>query len=158
MSAAARFTGSQVAGNSQVTFSVPVLSPPVLYKWLMPGLSGSQKKDSVITRPLRSDAMNGKTGGNRGPRCARALVAVAAVAALATACSIGNAQQVVMAYGRCMRSHGVPNFPEPVGMGQGPNTNAKWAGVNTRSPQFLAAASACQHVLRRGSTIQYSEP
>jgi hypothetical protein len=102
--------------------------------------------------------MNGKTGGNRGPRCARALVAVAAVAVLATACGIGNAREVVMAYGRCMRSHGVPNFPEPVGMGQGPETNAKWTGVNTRSPQFLAATSACQHVLPPGSTIQYSEP
>jgi hypothetical protein len=45
-----------------------------------------------------------------------------------------------------------------VGMGQGPETNAKWTGVNTRSPQFLAATSACQHVLRPGSTIQYSEP
>ena len=68
--------------------------------------------------------MNDKTGGNRGPRRAGALAVVAAVAVL-TACggspsSSGGpapaesaAYRADLAYAQCMRTHGVPNFPDP---------------------------------------------
>ena len=67
--------------------------------------------------------MNDKTGGNRGPRRAAALTAVAAVAVLATACGVVHVHisssassptyAQVLALAQCMRSHGVPDFPDP---------------------------------------------
>ena len=72
-------------------------------------------------------AMNDKTAGNRGPRRAGALAFVAVVAVLATACSVqtyisypassaGSATyRQEIAFVRCMRSHGVPNLPDPSG-------------------------------------------
>jgi len=71
--------------------------------------------------------MNGNTAGNRGPRLAMAMVAVAAVAVLAvafrvhaqTSFSTGSGQPGSAAYRqeiafvRCMRSHGMPDLPDP---------------------------------------------
>ena len=71
--------------------------------------------------------MNDKTGGNRGPRRAGALAVAAAVAVLAAGCGVvhislgGSASSSasaptyaqVLALAQCMRSHGVPNFPDP---------------------------------------------
>ena len=49
-------------------------------------------------------------------------------------------------YSQCMRSHGVPNFPSP-GQASPP---AGSSPVNINSPQFTAAAAACQHTLPAG--------
>jgi hypothetical protein len=50
-------------------------------------------------------------------------------------------------FARCMRSHGVPNFPDPKVMpGSGPNQVAHLAGVTgqeLQAPAFQAAAKAC---------------
>jgi hypothetical protein len=46
---------------------------------------------------------------------------------------------------RCMRSHGVPNFPDPPANGQAP-VLPKETGINPQSPQFQAAVRACQHL------------
>ncbi len=47
-------------------------------------------------------------------------------------------------FARCMRSHGVPNFPDPeVITGAGGNQEAYLPGVNVQSPAFQAAAKAC---------------
>lgn len=47
---------------------------------------------------------------------------------------------------QCMRSHGVPAFPDPPANGQGPPALPKAAGINPQSPQFQAAARVCQHL------------
>jgi hypothetical protein len=96
----------------------------------------------------------------RGPRTRRlrAVVAlgpgIAATAAclLASGCG-GNSPRPTtaspsiaaqaLAFSRCMRSHGVPNYPDP----SGPNGEGKLAsnsGINFSSPAFKAAQSACQ--------------
>lgn len=41
---------------------------------------------------------------------------------------------------RCMRAHGVPNFPDPSGSGSQPPS---LAGIDTQSPAFKSAARAC---------------
>jgi hypothetical protein len=50
-------------------------------------------------------------------------------------------------FARCMRSHGVPNFPDPKTTTTSPSGNAvvnlSGAGLNFQSPAFKAAASAC---------------
>ena len=49
-------------------------------------------------------------------------------------------------FARCMRSHGVPNFPDPK-LTTSTNGNAvadlRGAGLNFQSPAFKAAATAC---------------
>lgn len=49
---------------------------------------------------------------------------------------------VTIAFAKCMRSHGVPNFPNPTGNGSvflGPGS-----GVDPTSPQFQRALQACK--------------
>ena len=58
----------------------------------------------------------------------------------------------LLKFSQCMRGHGVPNFPDPPASGQPPPA-PKDAGINPKSPQFLAAARACQHVLPAGVHI-----
>jgi hypothetical protein len=45
-----------------------------------------------------------------------------------------------LAFSRCVRDHGVPNFPDPGGDGRIPEA---WPGVNQGSPTFEAANNAC---------------
>jgi hypothetical protein len=48
-------------------------------------------------------------------------------------------------FSACMRSHGVPNFPDPkVSGGAIGLTMSRSSGINPRSPQFQAAQRACQ--------------
>jgi len=49
------------------------------------------------------------------------------------------------AFSTCMRSHGVPNFPDP--NGKGVLTFGSSTGIDPSSPTFLAAQKACQKVL-----------
>lgn len=57
-------------------------------------------------------------------------------------------QQQALKFSACMRSHGVPKFPDPdfgngtVKISIGPST-----GIDPRSPQFQAAQKACQSLL-----------
>jgi hypothetical protein len=65
-------------------------------------------------------------------------------------------QQAVAAslkFSRCMRSHGVPNFPDPPASGQAATAPAKGTGIDPRSPRFLAADHACRRVLPAGLNI-----
>ena len=45
-------------------------------------------------------------------------------------------------FSECMRSHGVPNFPDPNGTGA-----IQASGLNVGSSSFRAAANACRHLL-----------
>ncbi len=47
-------------------------------------------------------------------------------------------------FAECMRSHGVPNFPDQGASGGG---FQRKAGTNPRSPAFQGAQKACQHIL-----------
>jgi hypothetical protein len=104
--------------------------------------------------------MNDQTGSNRGLRRAGALAVAAAVAVLATACGGGSAPPSasaptyaqVLALAQCMRSHGVPDFPDPDMGGQGPALATKGA-INPGSPQFQAALAACRHLLPPGAHL-----
>jgi hypothetical protein len=45
-----------------------------------------------------------------------------------------------LAFSRCVRAHGVPNFPDPDSTGRIPE---QWPGVDQGSPTFEAANQAC---------------
>jgi hypothetical protein len=51
-------------------------------------------------------------------------------------------------FSACMRSHGVPNFPDP--NGQGSITFGSSDGIDPGSPQFQSAQKACQKLLPNG--------
>ncbi len=57
-------------------------------------------------------------------------------------------RQAAFNFARCMRSHGVPGFPDPT------TRSFKFAlspsSGNTRSPTFRSAVSGCQHLLPDG--------
>jgi hypothetical protein len=54
-------------------------------------------------------------------------------------------------FSKCMRSHGVSNFPDPSASGGGVQlTIGPNSGVNVQSPAFQSAQRACQHLLPGG--------
>ena len=115
--------------------------------------------------------MNDKTGGNRGMRRAGALAVAAAVAVLATACGGSSdpsaastptyAQELALA--QCMRSHGVPNFPDPNASGgyalttSGSIEGAGGSSIDIDNSQAQAAYGGCRHVLPGAPSLSQLE-
>ena len=101
--------------------------------------------------------MSERTRVTRRPRRAwlpgaRAAVAIIATAGLALpVAASGSSQstntQKALAYSRCMRSHGVPSYPDPTSSGVIPKVSSE----ELNSPQFQAAARACQRLLPPGT-------
>jgi hypothetical protein len=114
------------------------------------------------TRPRR--------GGRSRPRRAGAPVAVlAGLSLLVTACGGSPGSPVAqlgstpgtgptatgryaaaLAYSRCMRSHGVPNFPDPRQVGGEIQISGSRSGTNPNSPAFESAQQSCRHLLPGG--------
>jgi hypothetical protein len=99
-------------------------------------------------------------------RTAAAIAAAAVVASLAAACGgnppaagtggapspSGSAHSQLVAFSQCMRSNGVPNFPDPdPGGGSPPKGTAQQFGVS--GSQFQAAQRACQHLLPNAESL-----
>jgi hypothetical protein len=53
-------------------------------------------------------------------------------------------------FAQCMRSHGVPNFPDPqVSGGHVTMQLSPSSGIDPNSPAFQSAQQACQSLIRR---------
>jgi hypothetical protein len=121
---------------------------------------------------------NGRTRVMRRPRrvwpptarSVAATIAAAGLVLLAAACthspsSTGSGRSPnsegstnspsALAYSACMRSHGVPNFPDPDSTGQLPKTDAGQLGVS--SSQYRSAQQACGHLLPTGRSLKEQE-
>jgi hypothetical protein len=57
----------------------------------------------------------------------------------------------LLAYSSCMRSHGVPNFPDPASSGGIPKETGQQLGVS--DSQLQAAQNACQHLIPPGESL-----
>jgi hypothetical protein len=59
---------------------------------------------------------------------------------------LARARRREVAIAECMRTHGVPNFPDPVitGDGHGIASSSSARGLNPRSPAFQHAQQYCQ--------------
>ena len=57
-----------------------------------------------------------------------------------------------IAYSACMRSHAVPNYPDPDSSGRLPKTSAADLGVG--AAQYQVAQRACQHLLPTGGSFE----
>lgn len=98
-----------------------------------------------------------------------AIVATAALAAVAAGCGGGpstgsdgspsaggsTSSSSAVAYSACVRSHGVPKYPDPDSNGQLPKGDAQQYGVS--SYQYLAAQRACRNLLPTGGSLQQQE-
>jgi hypothetical protein len=114
--------------------------------------------------------MNTTTGRCRAGTLAAALAAGAAVAVLTTGCG-GTAaagaspptyaQEIALV--GCMRSHGVPNFPDPSSSGSysvsanGSLTGAGGGSVNINSTQAQTAYGDCRHLIPGGPSLSQLE-
>jgi hypothetical protein len=89
---------------------------------------------------------------------AAAVTATAALAMLTAACggapgaahrstSSESPTSEPLAFSHCMRSYGVPKFPDPDSSGVWPKSQVALAA---RSPRFEAATGACGHLLPNG--------
>lgn len=56
----------------------------------------------------------------------------------------------LLEYARCMRAHGIPNFPDPVSSGHGVSFPSA-SGLDPQSQQFQAAQQACKSDLPAGA-------
>lgn len=81
---------------------------------------------------------------------------VAGCAVVLTACGSSgtssnpsSAQTSGIKFAECMRSHGVPNFPDPSGGGGGIHFDQS-SGINPQSPAFRSAQTACAKFLPGG--------
>ena len=102
----------------------------------------------------------------RSPLILTSVVAVAALSLLAAGCSGGGspgvarvpssttaarttAQNGLVAFSRCMRSKGVPNFPDPQRVG-GRSLKLTVQRIAAGNPRFPQAQKACSHLLPNG--------
>ena len=116
------------------------------------------------------DMMNRDASSDGGrwrgwPQRAGVLAVTVGVVALAAACSGspsstgsggssnagGSAHSQLVAYSGCVRSRGVPNFPDPL-PGQVNEKFPSWQQLGVSSSQLSAAENACQHLLPNGGS------
>jgi hypothetical protein len=69
--------------------------------------------------------------------------------------SSASTHQNMVAYSQCMRTHGVPEFPEPTEghlLIHSSNHNGHVTGINPQSSQFQAAQKVCGKLMPEGGT------
>jgi hypothetical protein len=119
-------------------------------------------------REMNDSSGRGRDRWRSTPRWAAALAAMALTGLLVTACggdsspaasatggstsaSGGSTRvQAALAYARCMRSHGVPDFPDP-------DNNGNFHLDNSVSSQETAANQVCNHLLNVGTQLNAAQ-
>jgi hypothetical protein len=91
-------------------------------------------------------------GGGSGPGVAQLSSATTAQTASSSG---GSGSGGLLAYAQCMRSHGVPNFPDPSGSGAISISSSE--GIDPNSPQFQAAQKSCQSLRPKPSPAQRAQ-
>ena len=113
---------------------------------------------ATLTRPLLRLARSARL-------LALLVVAVAAVAGTVTACSSSSSPSAApshtagrahsasgpLAFSACMRSHGVPAFPDPTSNG-GNSIQVQPGSVDPNTPAYQAAFRSCRSLLPAGKT------
>ncbi|HLY81701.1 MAG TPA: hypothetical protein VKQ71_01890 [Acidimicrobiales bacterium] len=83
--------------------------------------------------------------GSQAPTVARVAAGPTTTASQAGASSSGGDTPLAqgLAYSQCMRSHGTPNFPDPVATPSG-GYGYRTTGINPQSAAFQGAVQACK--------------
>jgi hypothetical protein len=82
-------------------------------------------------------------GGSRPP-------AVANLGKATTSTGSASAQRPLDRFAACMRSHGVPQFPDPPNTGANVKILIGGSGINPDTPQFNSAQADCSGLLPAG--------
>jgi hypothetical protein len=89
----------------------------------------------------------------------RRIAVVIACGALIAACgssskpttNAAKGYSQALAFSKCMRAHGVSNFPDPSTSGGGVQLSiGPSSGINPQAPAFQAAQQSCQHLMPNG--------
>lgn len=152
-------------------YCVAALQHPLSYNGLM-RLSFSKQSNESVSRqsgePVASprqatgprqaagpeQAAGTRRAGARFRRAGLVAVALLATGVLAAACGLAPTLHLVvghahhpLAFVNCMRTHGVPNLPDPVVDGNSVRiTITPGSGVNPKSAQFTSAFKACRYL------------
>jgi hypothetical protein len=123
---------------------------PIFHRRLLRLLSRRANIKSVNRSPIPS-----------APRLTAAIVATASLALLAAACggssgrpvaqlSSSPSQNRAVSFARCMRSHRVPNWPDPDNNGAFDKSKLTSQELGAGPSQVQAAQTACQHLMPSG--------
>ena len=116
--------------------------------------------------PPNSDVVAGAVSRRQGSLWRGSVPAAGTLAALLGLAACGGSSsgswhaggsansRSTLAFSSCVRSHGVPNFPDPDSKGNLPNDAKQIAQTN---PQFPSATRACQNLLPNGDGLQPSQ-
>jgi hypothetical protein len=155
--------GASAGGSSSSSESAPIQQEMVAFAQCMRSHGVPEFPEPAEGKLLvRSSDKNGHlTGVN--PQSAQFQAAQKACAKLApnggkppSAAEQAKMQEQALKFSQCMRTHGVPNFPDPefshvgggVGIRIGSNKGGP-GGIDPNSPQFKAAQKTCQSDLPR---------
>ncbi len=91
-------------------------------------------------------------------RAAAAIISMSVLTLVAAACSGspsstgsgGSSNSQLLAFSRCMRSHGVPNFPDPNSSGELSKTTLQQLAAS--DSRFQPATQTCAHLLPNGGS------
>jgi hypothetical protein len=111
---------------------------------LLAGCGGGSSSTGVAhLSTSTSDGSAANTGGSSSPPESRA-----------------STEQKMVAYAQCMRTNGVPEFPEPTEghlLIHSSDHNGHVTGVNPKSAQFQAAQKVCGKLLPEGGTLSSAQ-
>jgi hypothetical protein len=98
------------------------------------------------------------SGGPKSPGVAESGPATTANRASSGGPKSLGALAEMMAYARCMRTHGISDFPDPTRNPGGPGGSFQFSGgpgsdLNPHNPSYEAANKACQPLLPNGGAI-----
>lgn len=102
----------------------------------------SSRNGSGVSTKVNGTSVNGPAFQSAMQACRRYLPN----GGVPTAAETAKARAAALAMSRCMRTHGVPDFPDPQ-FGKGPNgglgIRLSGSGINPSSPAFQAAQKTC---------------
>jgi hypothetical protein len=86
-----------------------------------------------------------------GQRVVLAILATSVLAACGSSnkANTSSFHNAALAFGKCMRAHGVPAFPDPSTAGGGIKIGSN-SGINPFSPAFQSAQASCRKLLPGG--------
>jgi hypothetical protein len=110
-------------------------------------MDSSSRSPGAVIAPSDDDGVKPFASGLAGLAGVSLLVSACGSSPGSQAASAQSAQQSApLAFARCMRSHGVPSFPDPDSQGNFPEFST---GVSKQIS--VAANDACKHLLSRAS-------
>jgi hypothetical protein len=101
----------------------------------------------ILTSVVAVAAFSLLAAGCGGGKGAAGVASVASTTTTAT--TTATTQTGLLAFSQCMRSHGVPSFPDPQRF-VGGNVKLTMHQYGTGSPHFQAALNACSNLLPNG--------